>query len=64
MRYDLTYTWNLKTNQTDIELMNTDKRLVFDRGRGWRVGEIGEGGQKVQTSSYKINKKQKLLSKS
>ena len=25
-------------------------------GRGWGVGEMGEGGQKVQTSSYKINK--------
>ena len=23
--------------------------------RGWGVGETGEGGQKVQTSSYKIN---------
>ena len=22
----------------------------------WRVGELGEGGQKVQTSSYKLNK--------
>ena len=62
--YDVTYTWNLKTNQTNTELMNTDNRSVFDRGRGWRVDEIGEGGQKVQTSSYKINKKQKLLSKS
>ena len=51
-------------NQPNTELMNTDNRLVFDRGRGWRVDEIGEGGQKVQTSSYKINKKQKLLSKS
>jgi len=64
MLYDVTYTWNLKTNQTNTELMNTDNRSVFDRGRGWRVDEIGEGGQKVQTSSYKINKKQKLLSKS
>ena len=26
------------------------------RGKGWGVGEMGEGGQKVQTSSYKINK--------
>ena len=26
------------------------------RGEGWGVGEMGEGGQKVQTSSYKIVK--------
>ena len=25
-------------------------------GEGWGVGEMGEGGQKVQTSSYRINK--------
>ena len=24
--------------------------------QGWRVGEMGKGGQKVQTSSYKISK--------
>ena len=54
MLYDLTYTWNLKSKQTNTKLMNTENRLVFVEGRGWRVGEIGEGGQKVQTSSYKI----------
>lgn len=25
------------------------------RGGCWGIGEIGEGGQKVQISSYKIN---------
>ena len=29
---------------------------VVARGRGWEVGKVDEGGQKVQTSSYKINK--------
>ena len=33
--------------------MKTENRLVVARGRG---GEIGEGGQSVQTSSYKVNK--------
>ena len=36
--------------------MDTENRWVVARGRGWEVGEMGEGGQKVQTSSYKINK--------
>ena len=25
------------------------------RGTGWGMGELGEGGQKAQTFSYKIN---------
>lgn len=32
--------------------MYTEDRLVVDRGRGGRVGEMGKGGQKVQ--SYTI----------
>ena len=31
-------------------------RLVVARGQDWWVGEKGEGGQKIQTSRYKINK--------
>lgn len=31
-------------------------RLVLTRGKGWWDGELDEGGQKVQISSYKINK--------
>lgn len=31
-------------------------QIVLIRGRGWEVGEMGEGGQKVQNCSYKINK--------
>ena len=38
------------------ELIDTENRLVVVRGREWGMGEMGEGGQKVQTSSYKINK--------
>ena len=36
--------------------MDMENRLVVARGRGWRVGKMGEGGQHVQTSIYKINK--------
>ena len=34
-----------------------EKEIIFGvtRGRGWGEGELDEGGQKVQTSSYKIN---------
>ena len=47
-----------KKKQTNrkSKLMDTEKRLVVHRGSGWGVSEMGEGSQKVQTSSYKINK--------
>ena len=56
--YDLTYMWNLK-NKANRNKMKTDSqiqrtRLVVARVGG--VGEMGEGDQKAQTSSYKINK--------
>ena len=38
------------------KLIEKEIKLVATRGRGWRDGELNEGGQKVQTSSYKINK--------
>ena len=45
-----------KNEETNIhELIDTENRLVVARGVGWGVGEMGEGGQKVQTSSYKIS---------
>ena len=31
-------------------------RWVVARGGAWEVGKMGEGGQKVQTSGFKINK--------
>lgn len=37
------------------KLTHTEDRLVFARGRGWGLGEIGGRDQKVHTSSYKIN---------
>ena len=37
-------------------LIGTENRLVVARGRGWKVGEMGEETQKVQTSSYRIKK--------
>ena len=35
-----------------------ESRFVATRGRGWRERELDEGGQKVQTYSYKANKYQ------
>lgn len=44
-----------KTNKTPHELIGTEKKLAVARGGGWvRMGEMGEGGQKLQTSSYTI----------
>ena len=42
------------TKQTMV--IDTGNRLVVTRGEGGIVGEMGEGDQKIQTSSYKINK--------
>ena len=36
------------------ELIETESRLVVSRGQG--LSEMVEGGQRVQTSSYKMNK--------
>ena len=37
--------------------MGSENRLALARGWGWGVGNMGERGQKIQTSSYnKINK--------
>ena len=46
--------WNLKKPKT--KLISTQNKLVVARGRGWSVDDMGEGGQKVQTSGYKISK--------
>ena len=50
MLYDLTYMWNLKKP-------NPEKQRVdwwLPKGRGIR--EMGDVGQKVQTSSYRMKK--------
>lgn len=45
-----------KTNTTKTTLTDTEKRWVVARGRAWEVGgQMGEGAQKVPTSSYKIH---------
>ena len=36
-----------------IQKKQTQNRLVAARGSKWWMGEMGEGGQKAQTSSYK-----------
>ena len=41
--------YTLKTNQ----LIEKEIRFVAARGRGWGQGYLDEGGQKVQTSSYR-----------
>ena len=38
------------------KLKETEYRLVVARGWEWGMGEMGEGGQKVQTFSCKIKK--------
>ena len=36
--------------------MEKEIRFVVTRGGTWREEELDQGGQKVQTPSYKINK--------
>ena len=43
-----------KTKTKNHYLIDTENRLVVTRGRGWQTGKMGEGGQKAQTSHYKI----------
>ena len=42
--------------KTKTKLRDTENRLVVARGREQSVGKMGERSQKVQISSYKINK--------
>ena len=37
------------------KLIEKEIRFAVIRGRGLGMEELGEGGQKVQTSSYKVN---------
>ena len=39
-----------------IKLINIENKSVVARGGWWQVGKMYEGGQNVQTSSYKTNK--------
>lgn len=56
--YDLTCTWNVKTNkfiEKEIICMMNRGRVESERRGLGREGELDEGGQKAQTSS-KIKK--------
>ena len=46
--------WNLKETPNQAQI-DTENRLVISRVRELGMGEMGEGSQKVETSSYKIN---------
>ena len=53
--------WNLKNKTKEqtkkTRLLNTESNLAGAREeKGVRMGEISEGNEEVQTSSYKINK--------
>ena len=49
------YFKNQPTNQP-TKLIEKEIRFVVTRCVGYGEGELDEGGQKVQTSSFKINK--------
>ena len=52
--YALTYIWNL--NKQTKNQAHKYREQIGGWGGVAVVGKMGEGGQKVQTSSYKINK--------
>ena len=45
-----------QTNKETNKLIEKEIRFVVTRGSGEGKGELDEGGQEVQSSSYKINK--------
>lgn len=47
--------YGIRKTLNKSQLIDTENRLVVARGGGWEVGEIGEGSQKIQTSSYKVS---------
>ena len=48
--------WNPKPNQNKTWLVGKKNRRKTPRDWGCRVGDMGGGGQNVQTHSYKFNK--------
>lgn len=46
--------WNLKLKRE--KRLRYRERMVVARDKGWRVGKMGAGNQKVQSSSYKVSK--------
>ena len=53
--YDLAHMWNLKMTKQP-QLINTENGLLVARGGDWGWTKMSEGGRKVQTSGYKMNK--------
>ena len=51
--YNLTYMWNLNYKQTNSQIKRTDGGC-----QRWEreMGKMREGSQRIQTSSYKMNK--------
>ena len=45
----------IKKKNQKTKFIDTENRLVVARGVEYKVSKMDEGGQKVQTSSYKIN---------
>ena len=43
----------MESNKTKLE--EAEIKFVVARGWGWGAREVGEGGQKGQTSSHKVN---------
>lgn len=50
-----------KRNQKNPELIDIENRLAVASGRGCGMDETVQGGQKVQTYSYKIRKSWDVL---
>ena len=51
-KYDLIYMWNLKNIKKKIKFIDIPNGSVFARGKELEVGEMDQGGQKVQASIY------------
>ena len=51
-KYDLIYMWNLKNIKKKIKFIDIPNRSVVARGKELGAGEMDQGGQKVQASSY------------
>ena len=54
--YDLTYMQGLNNSSNKTKLIEKQIRFVVTRGGKWGEGELEEGGQKAQNTSYKIRR--------
>ena len=53
--YDLTYTGNLKKQNKQTKTTSSYRQTDDCHRWGLGMGRMGEGGQKIQSSSYKIS---------